>query len=122
MFALARVGDLVKGGRALHPLVKILLYLAVVVLVGAILSPPLFWLLDGTINFPFYRYFSRTAQVTGPTPGMKLLQRNKKIELYDLTNDEAEKNDLSNDDAKLAPIRAKFDAAFGALDERKPLR
>jgi membrane protease YdiL (CAAX protease family) len=48
----------------LHPLAKILIYLAVVVLAGAILSPPLFWLLDGTINFPFYRYFSRTAQVT----------------------------------------------------------
>jgi membrane protease YdiL (CAAX protease family) len=48
----------------LHPLLKILLYLAVVVLAAAVLSPPLFWLLDGTIHFPFYRYFSRTAQVT----------------------------------------------------------
>ncbi len=48
----------------LIPLGKILLYLAVVVLLAAILSPPIFWLLDGTINFPFYRYFSRTAQVT----------------------------------------------------------
>jgi membrane protease YdiL (CAAX protease family) len=48
----------------LHPLAKILLYLAVVILAAAILSPPLFWLLDGTLNFPFYRYFSRTAQVS----------------------------------------------------------
>lgn len=53
-----------KSGRVLHPLAKILIYLAVVVLAGAVLSPPFFWLLDGTINFPFYRYFSRTAQVT----------------------------------------------------------
>jgi membrane protease YdiL (CAAX protease family) len=66
---LARLGlvrgrALVKSGRVLHPLAKILLYVAVVVLAGALLSPPLFWLLDGTINFPFYRYFNRTAQVT----------------------------------------------------------
>jgi membrane protease YdiL (CAAX protease family) len=61
---LARGHELVEGGRVLHPLAKILLYLAMVVLTAAILSPPLFWLLDGTINFPFYRYFSRTAQVT----------------------------------------------------------
>ncbi len=61
---LARARNLGKSGGALHPLVKILLYLAVVVLVAALLSPPLFWLLDGTIRFPFYRYFSRTAQVT----------------------------------------------------------
>ena len=53
-----------KSGRALHPLAKILLYLAVVILAAALLSPPIFWLLDGTINFPFYRYFSRTAQIT----------------------------------------------------------
>jgi membrane protease YdiL (CAAX protease family) len=54
----------VESGRALHPLAKILLYLAVVILAAALLSPPIFWLLDGTITFPFYRYFSRTAQVT----------------------------------------------------------
>jgi membrane protease YdiL (CAAX protease family) len=48
----------------LIPLSKILLYLAVVVLLAAILSPPIYWMLDGMINFPFYRYFSRTAQVT----------------------------------------------------------
>lgn len=56
--------DLVKTQGVLHPLAKILLYLAVVVLLAAILSPPIFWMLDGMINFPFYRYFSRTAQVT----------------------------------------------------------
>lgn len=48
----------------LIPLAKILLYLVVVVLVAALLSPPLYWMLDGMIDFPFYRYFGRTIQVT----------------------------------------------------------
>jgi membrane protease YdiL (CAAX protease family) len=43
---------------------KILLYLVVVVLVGAILSPPIYWLLHSTVDFPFYRYLSRVTQVT----------------------------------------------------------
>ncbi len=64
----------------------------------------------------------RRALITGPTPGMKLVERNTKIELYDLATDEAEKEDLSRDEAKLAPIRTKFDAAFGALESRKPIR
>jgi choline-sulfatase len=64
----------------------------------------------------------RRAIITGPTPGMKLIQRQKKMELYDLSVDEAEKDDLTSDEAKLAPVRARFDAAFGALEERKPLR
>lgn len=48
----------------LNPLGKILLYLAVVVLLAAILSPPIYGMLHGMLDFPFYRYFSRTAQVT----------------------------------------------------------
>jgi membrane protease YdiL (CAAX protease family) len=43
---------------------KILLYLVVVVLLGAILAPPVYWILHETVNFPFYRYLSRVTQVT----------------------------------------------------------
>ena len=43
---------------------KILLYLVVVVLLGAILSPPIYWMLHPTVDFPFYRYLSRVTQVT----------------------------------------------------------
>jgi CAAX protease family protein len=43
---------------------KILLYLLVVVLLGAILSPPIYWMLHPSVDFPFYRYLSRVTQVT----------------------------------------------------------
>jgi uncharacterized protein len=43
---------------------KIVLYLVVVVLLGAILSPPIYWMLHETVDFPFYRYLSRVTQVT----------------------------------------------------------
>ena len=43
---------------------KIVLYLVVVVLVGAILSPPIYWMLHEAVDFPFYRYLSRVTQVT----------------------------------------------------------
>jgi membrane protease YdiL (CAAX protease family) len=43
---------------------KILLYLVVVVFLGAILSPPIYWILHETVDFPFYRYLSRVTQVT----------------------------------------------------------
>ncbi len=43
---------------------KILLYLLVVVLLGAILSPPVYWMLHPAVDFPFYRYLSRVTQVT----------------------------------------------------------
>jgi len=48
----------------LIPLGKIFLYLAVVVLLAALLSPPVYWAAHGALDYPFYRYFSRTAQVT----------------------------------------------------------
>jgi len=48
----------------LIPLTKILTYLFVVVLLGAILSPPFYWLLHGVLDHPFHRYFSRVTQVT----------------------------------------------------------
>ena len=62
-------------GRLTHParqhflfevpaLGKILLYLVVVVLLGAILSPPIYWMLHPAVDFPFYRYLSRVTQVT----------------------------------------------------------
>jgi uncharacterized protein len=43
---------------------KILLYLVVVVLVGAVLAPPIYWMLHEAVEFPFYRYLSRVTQVT----------------------------------------------------------
>jgi uncharacterized protein len=43
---------------------KILLYLVVVVLLGAVLSPPIYWMLHEAVDFPFYRYLSRVTQVT----------------------------------------------------------
>ena len=43
---------------------KILLYLITVVLLGALLAPPSYWLLHETLDFPFYRYFSRVTQIT----------------------------------------------------------
>lgn len=52
---------------------KILIYLVVVLLVGALLSPPIYWaiqsladqgILKGLADHPFHRYFSRTTQVT----------------------------------------------------------
>jgi uncharacterized protein len=43
---------------------KILLYLMLVVLLGALLAPPLYWWLHETLDFPFYRYLTRTTQVT----------------------------------------------------------
>jgi membrane protease YdiL (CAAX protease family) len=46
---------------------KILLYLVVVVLLGALLAPPIYWMLHQTLDFPFYRYFSRVTQVTAFT-------------------------------------------------------
>jgi uncharacterized protein len=43
---------------------KILVYLIVVVLLGTALAPPIYWMLHPTVDFPFYRYLSRTIQVT----------------------------------------------------------
>lgn len=48
---------------AVPALAKIFLYLLVVVLAAAIFSPPAYWLLNSHLDFPFYRYFSRTAQI-----------------------------------------------------------
>ena len=43
---------------------KILLYLVVVVLLGALLAPPIYWTLHEAVDFPFYRYLNRVTQVT----------------------------------------------------------
>jgi len=56
------------------PLLKIFLYTVVVLTIGVLLSPPIYWLcqwliglgyLDIIKGFPFHRFFSRTIQVTG---------------------------------------------------------
>jgi hypothetical protein len=44
-------------------LAKILLYLVLVVLTGAVLAPPIYWLLHPALDFPFYRYLSRVTQI-----------------------------------------------------------
>ncbi len=49
---------------AVPALAKIVLYLLVVVLAAAVISPPAYWLLNAQLDFPFYRYFSRVAQIT----------------------------------------------------------
>lgn len=51
------------GDCKVRALAKILLYLLVVVLLAAVLSPPLYGMLHGMLDYPFYRYFTRTAQV-----------------------------------------------------------
>lgn len=43
---------------------KILLYLVVVVFLGAVLAPPTYWMLHEAVDFPFYRYLSRVTQLT----------------------------------------------------------
>lgn len=42
---------------------KILLYLAIVILAGCLLSPPIYWIGHEHLAHPFYRYFSRITQV-----------------------------------------------------------
>lgn len=61
---LARGCGLLESRLALNPLAKILLYLTVVVLLAAVLSPPFYWGLHGVLDYPFHRYFSRVAQVS----------------------------------------------------------
>jgi len=48
---------------AVPALAKIFLYLLVVVLAAAVISPPAYWLFHAQLDFPFYRYFSRIAQI-----------------------------------------------------------
>lgn len=58
----------------LNPLLKIALFVVVVLAIGVVLSPPIYWLCQILIShgwlsiiegFPFHRFFSRTVQVTG---------------------------------------------------------
>lgn len=58
----------------MNSLLKIFLYIAVVLLLGVLLSPPIYWASQslqeaGWLNmlhgFPFFRYFNRTIQVIG---------------------------------------------------------
>lgn len=48
----------------MNPLAKLLLYVAAVVLLAALLSPPVYWLLHPVLeSVPFRRFFSRTALI-----------------------------------------------------------
>ncbi len=58
--------------RRVNPLAKILVFAAGVVVAAALLAPPVFWLCNaladagwapGLAKFPFFRYFSRIAQI-----------------------------------------------------------
>ena len=62
------MGRLTPGARQhflleVPALGKIFLYLVVVVFLRALLAPPFYWMLHETLDFPFYRYFSRVTQV-----------------------------------------------------------
>lgn len=60
----------------------------------------------------------RRAIVTGPAPGMKLIQRApKRFELYDLAADPGEMRDLGGKDDRFAAVQARFDAIKNALEE-----
>jgi len=57
----------------MNPLVKILCYVAVIILAACVISPPVYWMCQGLIHagwlsglqgFPFHRYFTRIAQIT----------------------------------------------------------
>lgn len=48
----------------MNPLAKLSLYLVVVVLVGALLSPPVYWAIHGSLHgVPFHRLFDRTTMI-----------------------------------------------------------
>lgn len=67
---------------------------------------------DVFIDMPVGPYtMMRKAIIVGDTPGTKLIwSGGTGYQLYDLANDPNEKNDLSGDAEKLAPIVAAFDA------------
>jgi arylsulfatase A-like enzyme len=60
----------------------------------------------------------RRAVITGPTPGMKLInQGGNAYQLFDLANDPKEARDLSSDKEKLAPVLERMQAARARLKE-----
>ena len=60
----------------------------------------------------------RRAVITGPTPGMKLInQGGAAYQLFDLANDPKEARDLSSDKEKLAPVLERMQAARARLKE-----
>jgi choline-sulfatase len=60
----------------------------------------------------------RRAIVTGPSPGMKLIDfAGKRFELYDLAKDPAESANLSSDAARMQPVVERFQKARNELRE-----
>lgn len=60
----------------------------------------------------------RRAIITGPTPGMKLInQGGAAYQLFDLAADPQEKKDLASDKEKLAPVLARMQAMRASLKE-----
>lgn len=64
----------------------------------------------------------RRALLSGASPGMKLVHfGGQRYALYDLARDEGEQSDLSHDGDRLAPMRARLDAAVHALHVAAPV-
>jgi choline-sulfatase len=60
----------------------------------------------------------RRAVITGPTPGMKLInQGGSAYQLFDLANDPKESRDLATDKEKLAPVLERMQAIRARLKE-----
>jgi arylsulfatase A-like enzyme len=60
----------------------------------------------------------RRGIITGPTPGMKLIHfGGSSYNLFDLSKDPGEKDDLSSDRSKLAPVLEAFQATRARLHE-----
>jgi choline-sulfatase len=60
----------------------------------------------------------RRAIVTGPSPGMKLIDMaGKRFELYDLATDPNEAENLSSDAARMQPVLERFQKVRGELRE-----
>jgi choline-sulfatase len=61
----------------------------------------------------------RRGLIFGPTPGMKLISfGGGQYQLFDLSSDPAEKDDLAQDKARLAPVRDAFQALRAGLKEK----
>jgi hypothetical protein len=61
---------------------------------------------------------ARRALVTGPSPGMKLIQKGPKLfELYDLASDPDETKNLAKDEARMREPMEHFEAIRASLKE-----
>jgi arylsulfatase A-like enzyme len=62
----------------------------------------------------------RRALITGPSPGVKLIDFGRRYELYDLASDPEERTNLAGDRARLAPLLDGLKRVRGGLEELPP--